>query len=495
MLRMPANSENESLASLSGEILKDVALTNKLLRMVNTAHYSQAGGGSISTVSRAVALIGFAGIRNMALSLVLLEHMHDKAHANQLKEEFLRSLMAGSLANELSSGGRDGEEAFIGAMFQNLGRLLTEFYFPEEARQVRSLRAAPPRPGVPAESEDAASFKVLGLSFEELGIGVAKAWGLPEGLQRCMRKPGPEVPSRLGDKPGERMRWIAFVSNEVTDVLLQADAGQASAAIARVAEKYMRVLGISARDMPAAAALAQQRVADLARAMGLQVQPGSPMRRLLATHGNGTGSPAPHDSLTEHALHATLPVEDPGAGTLARTGEGAAEMLAAGIQDITNTMVEDFRLNEVLRMILETMLRALGFQRIVFCLRDPKTETLTGRFGLGYGVENVSPIFKVALKPAPGSPPDLFSAVCLKGADTLISDTSVGSIASRLPAWYAKSVNAPAFLLLPLLMKGAPFALIYADKSTPGGIDLGEKELSLLRTLRNQAVMAFKQSN
>ena len=27
----------------------------------------------------------------------LLEHMHDKGHANQLKEEFLRALMAGSL--------------------------------------------------------------------------------------------------------------------------------------------------------------------------------------------------------------------------------------------------------------------------------------------------------------------------------------------------------------------------------------------------------------
>ena len=76
-----ATSENESLGSLSDEILKDVALTNKLLRLVNTAHYAQAGGGSVSTVSRAVALVGFAGIRNMALRLVLLEHMQDKAHA------------------------------------------------------------------------------------------------------------------------------------------------------------------------------------------------------------------------------------------------------------------------------------------------------------------------------------------------------------------------------------------------------------------------------
>ena len=50
----------------------------------------------------------------------------------------------------------------------------------------------------------------------------------------------------------------------------------------------------------------------------------------------------------------------------------ATEVLAAGIQDITNSMVENFRLNEVLRMILETMLRALEFRRVLFCLRDAK---------------------------------------------------------------------------------------------------------------------------
>jgi hypothetical protein len=67
----------------------------------------------------------------MALSLVLLEHMHDKAHANQLKEEFLRALLAGTIASELGAQTGAGEEAFPGAMFQNLGRLLAEFYFVE----------------------------------------------------------------------------------------------------------------------------------------------------------------------------------------------------------------------------------------------------------------------------------------------------------------------------------------------------------------------------
>jgi transcriptional regulator with GAF, ATPase, and Fis domain len=170
--------------------------------------------------------------------------------------------------------------------------------------------------------------------------------------------------------------------------------------------------------------------------------------------------------------------------------DNAAEVMAAGIQDITNSMVETFKLNEVLRMILETMFRALGFRRVIFCLKDPKTEVLSGRFGLGDKSEQVSAAFKVSLK----TPSDLFAAVCLKGADTLISDATMPTIATRLPAWYRQSVNAPAFLLLPLMMKGAPFALIYADKATPGAIELGERELSLLRTLRNQAVMAFKQA-
>ena len=46
----------------------------------------------------------------------------------------------------------------------------------------------------------------------------------------------------------------------------------------------------------------------------------------------------------------------------------------------------------------------------------------------------------------------------------------------------------------PLQKTGTSFAWIYADKAAPGGIEPGEKELSLLRTLRNRAVLAFKQA-
>jgi hypothetical protein len=185
----------------------------------------------------------------------------------------------------------------------------------------------------------------------------------------------------------------------------------------------------------------------------------------------------------------------PAAPTLVLAPVDAVNLLSAGIQDITNTLAEDsFRLNEVLRMILETMLRGLAFQRVVFCLKDAKSMTITGRFGLGDQVETLARKFVIPLRADANGRTDLFAAVCHKGADTLITDATAGNIASRVPDWHRQHVGAKSFLLLPMLMKRAPFALIYADKAQAGAIALEERELSLLRTLRNQATMAFRQA-
>ena len=484
-------SENESLTTLSNEILKDVALTNKLLRLVNTVQFSHAGGGHISTVSRAVALVGFGGIRNLALSLVLLERMENKHHAQRLKEEFLRALMAGSLARELCLVPRENEESFLATMFQGLGRLLAEFYLPEEAQQVR--RVVRPERGMgeqaaPPMSEAAASAQVLGLSYESLGLGVARQWGFPDSLQRSMQRPDGDAPARLVEHSTDRMRWLGRASNDVADVILNSDPAEAHAKVRAMAQRYARALGVEAKAFEAAADQARQRLTQLAQAMDIKLAKNSPAQRLLAPL-----TPSAEDSLSPHQLQATMVEGAPAGGVI--SAEQAAATLAAGIQDITNAMVESFKLNEILRMILETMYRGLGFRRVIFCLRDPKTETLTGRFGLGEGVEAVVPSFRVPLRVMPGMPADLFTAICTKGVDTLIADASQPKIAERLPAWFLSGAKAHSFLILPMALRGAPFAMIYADKPEPGSVVLDEKQLSLLRTLRNQAVMAFKQAN
>lgn len=50
-----AGNDNEKLDRLTDEILKDVALTNRLLRVVNTVRFAGRMGG-VGTVSRAVSM-------------------------------------------------------------------------------------------------------------------------------------------------------------------------------------------------------------------------------------------------------------------------------------------------------------------------------------------------------------------------------------------------------------------------------------------------------
>lgn len=478
-------SESESLAALSNEILKDVALTKKLLRLVNTVQFRHAGGGNISTVSRAVALIGFGGVRNLALSLVLLERMQDRAHAAQLKTEFLRGLLAGSLARELSAAPKEGEEMFLAALFQNLGRLLTEFYFPEEAAQVRRMVREAQVTQAPV-SEAVASGRVLGIPYDELGAAVAKRWGLPDGITNVMRKPAGDPPTRLLDAPLERQRWLARAANDAAELVLNTEPAQTPNKLRQMGEKYAKSLRLAGEPFLAATDQAKQKLAHLAEAMELRIERNSQAERLISV----TAPPETSgDELATVAMQATI-VEEPAKAAKDR----AAQQLAAGIQDITDAMVESNDLGAVLRMILETMYRSLNLRRVLFALRDARTETLVGRFGLGEGIEALAPQFKVPLKSAPGQQPDLFAAVCLKAVDTLISDATQANIAQRLPAWWRGQFSSGSFLILPLTLKGAPFALIYADRAQAGAIQLDEKELSLLRTLRNQAVMAFRQS-
>ena len=168
---------------------------------------------------------------------------------------------------------------------------------------------------------------------------------------------------------------------------------------------------------------------------------------------------------------------------------GAAQArLTQGLDQLRQAVAsQSMRLNEVLHLVLETVQQALDLRCVVFCVREPKSGQLVGRVALGMGSSETRAAFRIAPESAAGT--DLFAAVCAKGADLLVTDAA--TVAKRLPAWYRQHVNAPTFLLLPMLLKGAPIGLIYADKAVAGSIVLSEAELVLLRGLRDQAVAAF----
>jgi serine/threonine protein kinase len=499
-------SEKESVSQLSNTILKDFSLTNKILRLVNAAYYRQAGGGNISTVSRAVLVLGFDAVRNIAITVMLFDHLQNKGNANHLKDEFLRANLAGILAKEIGSktAARDVEQAFICAMFHNLGRLLSQYYFPEESEQIKQLIEQKPC------SEEVASTQVLGISYEDLGIGIAQTWGFPNLIINCMRKlPAGSV--RKSASAEDRLRVLSSFSNELCTVIADATPEERQKELRKVTARYTESISISEPDLKQAMEKSFAEVAKFAGVIhlnlqqtpfGRQIKARSVERVEAVAQSEAKGSRSAEvsigadENVAETVLSDTVlagVVEGP--STSGETGlvdtSGAAEaILMAGIQDISNTLVEDFKLNDVLRIILETMYRAKGFKRVILCIRDGRNHTMLGRFGFGPDAQEKAKRFNFPLV----FTPDIFHAALSKNVDILISDTNDPKIVARIPEWFRKGVGAETFVIFPLCIKANPVAMIYADCDHAGEIVIPEKELSLLRTLRNQALLAIKQS-
>ncbi len=490
-----AGSDKESVTNLSNSILKDFSLTNKILRLVNSVYYRQAGGGNISTISRAVLVLGFDAVRNVSITVMLFEHLQNKSNARELKEEFLRANLAAILSKDIAdkSATRDAEQVFICTMFHNLGRLLSQFYFPDESEEIKRLIDQK------SCSEDAAAGQVLGITFEELGIGIARTWGFPALIVNSMRKL-PAGTVRKAATTDERMRVLSALSNELCTMIAEGEPAQRRQELRGVTARFGQNITLSEQALLETMEKSLLQAAQFATIIGINLKQSMFARQMKAWSAGpaaaaiDAGQTVVNDS-AETVLCDVVPAGAPGSPVVDGESEAVAgnseAILMAGIQDISNTLVEEFKLNDVLRIILETMYRAKGFKRVILCVRDARSNTMLGRFGFGPDAPEIAKRFNFPL----AFSPDIFHAGLSKGVDILISDTHDAKVESRLPEWFRKGVNAGTFVIFPLCIKGSAVAMIYADCDHAGEIVIPEKELSLLRTLRNQAVLAIKQSS
>jgi serine/threonine protein kinase len=483
------HSDKESINKLSNTILKDYGLTNKILRLVNSVYYQQAGGGTISTVSRAVIVLGFDALRNIAITVLLFEHMQDKGGARELKEAFLRANLAGCLARDASKQfmAREAEQAYVCALFHSLGQLLAQFYFPEEVAEIRKVMLQRNC------TEEVASAQVFGLPFSELGIGIARHWGFPPGLIHSLR-PLPEGAIKKPETHDEGLRVVACFANELCAAIVAVPEEQRHEATREARERFASAMTFSDKQLQVVLERSFKELSELATILHVNLTQSSFVRQVRAWTGERQETPVSAESKT---LDKTL-LDDPVVPDQSEAGEVSADgvpdeaqdTLAAGIQDISNSLVDEFSLNDVLRITLETMYRAMGFQRVLLCLKDPKSSSMVGRFGFGADTNELARKFRFPLAGAA----NVFQLAVSKGVDIIITDIDDPKIAGKIPDWYRKITFAKTFVLFPLLIKGNAVALIYCDRDKAGGIVIPPKELSLLKTLRNQALLAIKQS-
>jgi len=123
LITLPA-SEANAAAKLAHIILADLPLTSRLLRAVNS-HYCNPGHVRVATVSRALGLLGFHGVRRLAVVIALLEEGTRGTHRTRALACLARSVHAAAQARGLAAlrADVDPEEVFLAALLHDAGEL------------------------------------------------------------------------------------------------------------------------------------------------------------------------------------------------------------------------------------------------------------------------------------------------------------------------------------------------------------------------------------
>lgn len=172
---------NKQLAEL---IKHDLALTSKVLSLINSSLYSL--DGHIDDLSHATSLLGRKTIRNLVLSISIYNTFtpQGKKHEKQLAAFWQHSLACAIAAENLAkiTGHPQTEEAFIGGLLHDIGKLIAFIRFPEEfdlfLNQLQEQNKSGGNDAPLLELED----KILGISHHQLGKWTAERWNFPENI-------------------------------------------------------------------------------------------------------------------------------------------------------------------------------------------------------------------------------------------------------------------------------------------------------------------------
>ncbi len=480
--KLSKNPDTSDASELANVILKDYALTSKLLKLVNSASYGFASG-KVSTVTRAVVVLGYEYIRLATVSLTLFEHFKGKANAADLKEAVVSSFWNGVMARGIaeSQSNIDPEEAFICAMMGHLGKLVAIYYLPDEYRQItrRMLEKG--------ESETRAARATCGVTYDELGLAIANQWNFPDQICDSLQK---VTDKELKNKGRQRSR-LCVLSNFVKELSGKIQGGDFLAddrLLQDMLDRYQLMLKLSRHQIRSLVKDSIDQVHKHAKALQFDIDNSDFINKLSAESYPETKD---RDE-TQEKLNITANFQlDNGSGLKTSAHDpvtvAPVDIIMGGIQEISEAMMSNHEINDIALMSLEILYRALKFNRTLMFIRDSQNQMMSVRFGYGQQSEQLANKVRFRVT-ATG---DLFNISIQRGKDLIVADTSHPQTSPLIPDWYRRHINAPAFIFLPVVVQNICIGAFYADRETSGH-PISETEHRHLSMLRNQLVLAIK---
>lgn len=174
-----ANDPATKPADLVNAISMDSVLTAKILRLVNSAYFGP--GRNIASLGRAVIMLGFNTIKNMALSVSVASAVSIKSgfrwfSNDEYWEHCLGCALAARELARASGAGARAEEYFVAGLLHDIGKAALIHGLQDKIEKIYDPDLEPETPRFMLETE------LLGLNHAEVGRMIAEKWRLPGSL-------------------------------------------------------------------------------------------------------------------------------------------------------------------------------------------------------------------------------------------------------------------------------------------------------------------------
>ncbi len=436
-------NEDSNFAELVQVVLSDFSLTQKVMRLANSAMYISFGR-NVTTVTRALMILGVEVVGHLVIGVKLIDHFRQassKAERIDAKLELNRVMLASYIARKVTDSHdiHGSEQAVVCTLMCQLGRLLCLFYLEQEWQAIHESTAR-------GQGQDQACEAVLGISFEDLGLEAAQRWGLPGLIYSGMQRFDPAHQDL--SLPAE-VQWLQAVTSFSTDVStllteIPADTQLANEQLAQVAAHYSEVL---------------------------KIEPGVLLEipRSLAQDSGSTQHMKEIDNL--RAQTAQVKIQD------------TRRHLRECLNDL-RALPSEKHGAQALTMALETMLSSLSFSRALVFLHDRKAGVFAARFGLGANIAALLP----SLQFGQDFSPDVFHLALANSMGIFIEDSNAPNFSLHIPDWFKTALpDAQGFILLPVRCGNSAVALLYGDWNKPGLMrKILPQEMSVLNELAKE---------
>jgi putative nucleotidyltransferase with HDIG domain len=174
-------SSRSDASDIAEAVSHDPALTSKILKVANSAYYGFSQ--EISTLQRAVPLLGFNMVRSLALSIGVMNSLPASKSSSDFSIDglWIHSLAVATAIRELSTrlGKQDENESlFVIGLLHDIGKVVLNLFFSEKFANALEEAKESSR-----HELHMAERRIIGLDHGEVGGMLLTRWRFPEVIR------------------------------------------------------------------------------------------------------------------------------------------------------------------------------------------------------------------------------------------------------------------------------------------------------------------------